>query len=211
MSKSQLSIFILSLFYFFGIIGIAIPTFRELFAMATPLTLILSLGFVLYNHENWDTKFVLAALFCGVVGYFSEVAGVATGLVFGEYSYGQTLGWQIFDVPIILTVNWLLLIYASAAVCNYFLGHLNIIIKAIICAALMVGLDFFIEPIAIALDFWSWEHEIVPLQNYIGWFVIAFFLQLIFLNVFNKSEKNIVAVVLFGWQVVFFGMLNLIL
>ena len=211
MSKSQLSIFILSLFYFFGIIGIAIPYCRELFAMATPLTLLLSLGLVLYNHEYWNKPFIYVSILCGLVGYFSEVAGVATGLVFGEYSYGQTLGWQIFDVPVILSVNWLLLIYASASVCNFLFGHLNIVLKAAICATLMVGLDFFIEPIAISLDFWSWKYDTIPLQNYLGWFLIAFLLQLIFLSVFNKAEKNIVAIVLFGWQIIFFGVLNLFL
>ena len=76
---------------------------------------------------------------------------------------------------------------------------------------LMVGLDFLIEPVAISLDFWSWEYDIIPLQNYIGWFVIAFILQLIFLNVLDKAEKNIVAVSLFGWQIMFFGVLNLFL
>ena len=75
----------------------------------------------------------------------------------------------------------------------------------------MVGLDFFIEPIAISLDFWSWKYDTIPLQNYLGWFLIAFLLQLIFLSVFNKAEKNIVAIVLFGWQIIFFGVLNLFL
>jgi putative membrane protein len=211
MNKSQLSIFIISLFYFFGIIGIAIPASRNLFAMATPLTLLLSLALVLYNHEHWNKPFIYFSIFCGLVGYFSEVVGVTTGLVFGEYSYGQTLGWQILDVPVILSVNWLLLIYTSAAVCSFLFGHFNLILKAAISAALMVSLDFLIEPIAISLDFWSWKYDTIPLQNYLGWFVIAFLLQLVFLNVFNKAEKNRVAIILFGWQIIFFGVLNLFL
>lgn len=211
MNKSQLSIFILSLFYFFGIIGIAIPISRNIFAMITPLTLLLSLSLVLYNHNSWNKPFIYAAIFCGIVGYLSEVIGVTTGLVFGEYSYGQTLGWQIFEVPIILSINWLLLIYTSASVCNFLFSHLNIVLKAAISATLMVGLDFFIEPIAIALDFWSWKYDTIPLQNYLGWLLIAFLLQLIFLNVFNKAEKNLVAIVVFGWQIIFFGILNLFL
>ena len=37
----------------------------------------------------------------------------------------------------------------------------------------MVGLDFLIEPVAISLDFWSWQGGQIPLQNYIMWFLIS--------------------------------------
>ena len=44
----------------------------------------------------------------------------------------------------------------------------------------MIFLDLLIEPIAPVLDFWAFEGENAPLQNYIGWTAVAIFLQSIF-------------------------------
>jgi putative membrane protein len=78
-------------------------------------------------------------------------------------------------------------------------------------ALLMVGLDVLIEPIAIELDFWTWAGGYVPFQNYVGWFVIAFVLQFAFHKAIPKDMTNHVAVILFGLQILFFGLLNLFL
>jgi putative membrane protein len=212
-TRELISVVILCLFYIFGVIGISfsIPFSSEFFVALTPFNLILSLALVLANHEEWSNKFIVVAVLCGVLGFFSEVAGVQTGLIFGEYEYGQTLGFQLFDVPVVLAVNWLMLIYAAAMVVSMFGRHLNIFVRVLMSALLMVGLDVLIEPIAIELDFWTWAGGDVPFQNYIGWFVIAFVLQFAFHKAIPKDMTNHVAVVLFGFQILFFGILNLFL
>lgn len=209
-NKTQFSILLLSLFYLFGIIGMSLP-FRMTFALLTPVNLLVSLILVLYHHQNWSNAFIGGAIFCGVAGYISEVAGVQTGLIFGTYKYGAALGWQCFDVPIVLAVNWLLLIYASAAVVNHFFSQRQLVFKALLSSVLMVALDVLIEPVAMKLDFWMWADGIIPIQNFIGWFVIAFLLQLVFFGVIEKGFKNNIAVLLFAWQVVFFGLLGFII
>jgi putative membrane protein len=30
----------------------------------------------------------------------------------------------------------------------------------------MTALDYFVEPVAMALGFWHWENDVIPLQNY---------------------------------------------
>jgi putative membrane protein len=40
-------------------------------------------------------------------------------------------------------------------------------------ACLLVLLDILIEPVAI-YNFWSWNETIVPIKNYIAWFIISF-------------------------------------
>ncbi|MGB0862682.1 MAG: carotenoid biosynthesis protein [Saprospiraceae bacterium] len=207
-TRELISVVILSLFYGFGTLGISLPITRDIFAVLTPFNLVLSLGLVLYNHKEWSNIFVITAILCGVIGYFSEVIGVQTGLIFGEYEYGNTLGFQLFEVPVILAINWLLLLYCSAMVVSMFGRHLNIFVRVLISAALMVGLDVLIEPVAIELDFWAWAGGNVPFQNYIGWFIIAFILQFTFHKATPKDATNHVAVILFGWQIVFFGVLN---
>jgi putative membrane protein len=66
-----------------------------------------------------------------------------------------------------------------------------------------VGLDLFIEPVAIAHGFWSWEGGAVPLRNYLGWFAVALPIQVFFARHFG-GVKNKVAVALFIFQLGFF-------
>jgi putative membrane protein len=209
-SMENISVITLVLFYTVGLIGLSLPI-RDNFALLTPLNLLISLGIVLANHKYWTKAFMSVFIFIFLGGFFSEIIGVQTGWVFGNYEYGQTLGFKLFNVPLILGVNWLMLIYASAMVVNLLWKRFPLVLKALIAALLMVGLDVLIEPVAMELDFWNWENGIIPFQNFIGWFVIAFALQLAFFSVISKKMNNHAAVVLFALQVVFFGTLNLIL
>ena len=67
----------------------------------------------------------------------------------------------------------------------------------------MVSLDFFIEPVAIHLDFWAWQNISIPVQNYWGWFLISFALNLFILKAKIFTENKIVFLML-SLQVLFF-------
>jgi putative membrane protein len=45
--------------------------------------------------------------------------------------------------------------------------------RVVAASLLMVALDLCIEPVAIALDFWTWQSDSVPIQNYLAWFITA--------------------------------------
>ena len=137
-----------------------------------------------------------------------EIIGTNTGLIFGEYAYGRTLGFQVGHVPLIIGVNWLMLVYATAAVVNSVAEKQHFVIKAALSAGLMVFLDFFIEPVAIRYDFWSWTDNIIPIQNYVAWFVIAFALLIVTHRIVLIKSKT--AIALFIAQLLFFVSLNII-
>jgi putative membrane protein len=169
---------ILSAFYISGIIGLSIPMVRSYFQMMTPFTLILSLVILLLFHSGWNRSFGLFAVLAMVLGYGSEVMGIHTGFPFGNYEYGQTLGFKLFEVPLVIGVNWLLLVYLTG---NLFAKKIkNDWLAACLAALLMVAIDFFIEPVAINLDFWSWEGNIIPISNYLGWLGVSFIIQLLY-------------------------------
>ena len=68
-----------------------------------------------------------------------------------------------------------------------------------LAALLMLGIDYIMEPVAIASDFWNWNGTIVPLWNYICWFLIAWILQIILKRgIFVESNKvfNLVFIIL---------------
>jgi len=80
------------------------------------------------------------------------------------------------------------------------------VLAAIFGAALMVGLDFLIEPVAVELDFWRWNQDSIPLSNYAGWFGVAFCLHIVYRKL-KFDRGNPLAKFLFGAMVVFFASL----
>lgn len=192
--------------YFFGIIGLQLPFSLEYFKALTPLNLLLTAAILFAFHTHWNRAF---GLFCGLTyltGFFVEVAGVATGALFGQYAYGPTLGLKWWNVPLIIGLNWLVLIYVTGIITAQF--SISKPVKALLASCLMVLLDIFIEPVAIAFDFWRWEGGQIPFRNYVAWFVISFILHLLFFYLPFRKE-NPAAKFLYLLQLVFFLILCL--
>lgn len=188
-----------------GVIGFW-SAYKQYFIMLTPLNLVLS-AFVLVNaHRDFKPGFWLFCAVCFLVGFVVELVGTQTGLLFGHYYYGNTLGWKIGNTPVIMGVNWLILVYSSGVVIHKF--KLPVWAKSTLAALIMVALDYLIEPVAMRYDFWHWQGGIIPLQNYLMWFVIAFGL-LVFFYRLNFEKENPLAIVLLGVQFAFFGALSI--
>jgi uncharacterized membrane protein len=208
-NRFPLAVFNLTVIYLVGIAGICFTDAEQQahFLKLTPLNLAVTTGFLLLFHKKWNSAFYFSAAALLLAGFFVEVAGVHTGMLFGNYNYGSTLGLKLLDVPLIIGLNWFLLVYGIAAV---FHKIQNIFVFAFVSAAVMTLLDVLIEPIAIKLDFWHWQDEIIPLQNFAAWFVVSFFLFYFFRTV-NGVTENRFALVVVVIQFIFFGMLNLLL
>ncbi len=200
---------ILIVLYAVGTVAFALKIHPE-FSRLTPLNLVISAAFALYFHQNWSSRMYFFAAACAVFGFTIEMIGVNTGLIFGHYTYDFALGVEIFNTPLSISVNWLLTTYCAATTVFYFLPQNNRWLNALIAAVLMVILDVLIEPVAMKTGMWSWENDIVPLKNYIGWFLTALPLQLIFFG-FQLGERNKVAVLLLFLQFIFFAVLGLLL
>jgi len=206
--KEETAIAILLIFYAVGIVGVALPIYED-FLLLTPLNLLLSLLLMLAHHPDWSWKTVFFLALCYVVGFAAELVGVQTGLLFGEYQYGPVLGPQVLGTPLMIGINWMLLAYAAGVCANYLLPDRHWMGRALVGAGLMVLLDWFIEPVAIRYDFWSWDGGQPPLQNYVGWFLVALPLQAVFARL-QGHIRNKVAVALLIIQLVFFLSLAII-
>ncbi|MFD2201636.1 carotenoid biosynthesis protein [Shivajiella indica] len=199
---------IISIFYVVGIIGMSIPLTRPIFQMLTPFHLLLNLGILLLFHLDWNKNFVVFSFFAFVLGFGSEAMGVHTGFPFGNYNYGPVLGIKLFEVPLMIGINWFILIYLSGQLFHKKIK--NDWLASVLGGGLMVAVDYLIEPVAMALDFWSWEMDIIPLSNYLGWFGVAFIIHMIYRkSVFQK--KNVISTYLLINLVLFFATLNYIL
>lgn len=220
-SKQYIATAIAILFHVVGILGILVFK-SDSIIRSTSLNLLLSFCLLLWTQENKNISFWLFTLLVLLVGFAVEVIGVNTGLLFGDYNYGDVLGIKFKQVPLIIGVNWFIVIYCSGigittllqkiikplastpAEPAPFLKAISVISDG---ATLAVIFDWLIEPVAIKLGFWKWNGDEVPLYNYICWFVISLLLMMAFrFSPFEKRNKFAINLLLI--QVMFFLILR---
>lgn len=172
--RLHISIAILVIFHAIGIGGVLLGEPSE-FLKLTPLNLLITLGLILFNQGNWKKSQLLPVVY--LLGHFIEVVGVNTGWPFGAYAYGEVFGPQLWNVPLVMGVNWLILIYASNAVAMLFTKTMWL--RASVAALFMVLLDYVLEPVAMTYDFWQWEGGQPPWENYASWLSIGFLISLL--------------------------------
>lgn len=198
---------LLFIFYAVGFAGFLFPQTRELMRSLIWVTLLLTLLVLLAYHKKWNREFALALLLTGLSGYLIEVAGVKTGLIFGHYRYGPTLGFSFWETPLMMTVTWASTLYICRQIAETVAK--DPLLVSILASALMVLLDFFIEPFAIANQMWVWNNGVVPVHNYIGWFVCGILLQYMYIRSV-KFPLNKLSLPLYLIQLGFFAGLYLL-
>jgi|TARA_B110000503_G_scaffold93375_1_gene140832 bisanhydrobacterioruberin hydratase len=206
-TNTTISIFIIWLFHLCGLLGILYGN-RELFIAFTPINLFVSFALLFINQVELDRKNLLAGLAIFLIGMISEILGVQYGFIFGDYIYLNNLGFKILGVPIMIGVNWIILTYITGSFSNYIFNN-NKKIAVVFGAILMVVLDLLIEPVAPELGFWAFDSIYVPLQNYIGWFIIGLFVQIIYHYSIDKKDTTFSFHLLLV-QFIFFTLLNFI-
>lgn len=220
-SKQQIAIAIAILFHSVGLAGILVFK-SDWVIQSTSFNLLLSMALLFWTQEDRNVFFWLFTLATMLTGIAVEIIGVNTGLLFGNYSYGEILGPKWKAVPLIIGVNWFIVIFCSGIAITTLLQKItkpidntaaepSPVIKAISVitdgATLAVAFDWLIEPVAIKLGFWKWEGNEVPLYNYVCWFVISLLLMSLFrISPFQKQNKFAIPLLLI--QAMFFLILR---
>ncbi|MEM1214272.1 MAG: carotenoid biosynthesis protein [Bacteroidota bacterium] len=155
-----------------------------------------------------DQRLWIWAVITYACTFFIEVAGVATGAIFGAYAYGPTMWIQWLEVPLIIAVNWTLLIMAMSQLATRFTQSPWLL--ALLTGVFIMIYDYFIEPVAIRLDYWTWAAVDIPLQNYLAWGVIAMVLSYP-LHRLQIRYQNPALLVYAAAQLVFFVGLQILL
>lgn len=217
--------------YGVGLAGMLLPFSRELFITITPLNLIFAALFLFYRQ--WPARRVLiTGLAVFVASFLVEAVGVNTGRIFGSYSYGRALGPMIWNTPVIIGLNWFVLIYCTNVISRKlwelmperitvrqnvglksgFIAGRHVALKSafiIITGSLMMVLyDLLLEPAAIRLDMWSWEGGIIPLRNYAAWFLFSALFHSV-VRLAGEEKINSRALPLFAVQIGFFAVIDL--
>lgn len=205
--RFMLSIGLMSIIYTVGIILLLKAGRTGSLIELTPFTILLTTLLLLLNHEYWNKKIVLTIITIALLGLGIEIIGINTGVPFGDYTYSSVLGIQLYGTPILIGVNWLMLVYSSVMIMHQFIS--TIWLKALLASLLMVLLDIFIEPVAIDWNMWTWKMTSVPVQNYITWGIAAFIFSLILSFQLKNLNKNKMAIPVILWQFLFFVILGI--
>ena len=202
--KQWILLAIIVIFHTVGFIGLQSVS-RAYFLSLSPLNLVLSFTCLLLSYSRLTYRLLRAILVIGIAGFTAEFIGVHTQLLFGEYHYGNNLGFKLAGIPLLIAINWVMLSFSAIAIVVSL--RTSVLVKALLSAILMTLLDFFIEPVAINSDFWSWANGIIPMYNYVCWFVLSFILHFWLLKR-GVVEQNTVGIGLYVVLVLFFGLLN---
>jgi putative membrane protein len=204
LSKESIIVMVLVIFYSVGIVGLLLPSTHDSFLPLSFFNLLLSFTLLILARKKSLLLLLLFSLVCIFYGYFVELIGTKTALLFGHYSYGANLGTKIEGVPLVIGVNWAILVITSSSLTNMI--RVNQWTKIILAAALMTLLDFLIEPVAIKSDFWHWKNGAIPIYNYVCWFLVSLPIIAVYFKL-NLAETNKVNNSLFVLLIVFFALL----
>lgn len=200
----NIPVYIILVTHLFGLIGLSFDYTREFFLILTPYHLLLTSSLI-FLVKFYKLRFYFSFLIIFSLGFFIEALGVEYDFIFGSYQYGDVLGFKYMNVPLIIALNWFLLVFSSRGLANSFFS--NPIFQIFCATILMVLLDFFIEPVAINLGFWYWQSIDVPLLNYIMWFIISLIMQII-ISKSSGSIPNRFAASIYFSQLLFFIILS---
>jgi len=198
----------LLLCYFSGLIGISLAEYQNLFLPLTPFNLLLTLIVFYKVNKDFSTRFLFLSCLIFLIGFCVEAIGVATGVLFGSYAYGNLFGFKVFETPVIIGVNWLFLALSAYGVVQYFSKKAFYLI--LFPPLIMTALDFLVEPVAMELGFWHWENDIIPFQNYLMWFATSLIIHGLIYFFRPKIDSKISFIVL-AIQILFFGILNIVI
>ena len=187
----------------YGLMYSQMQYYRDL----TYVNLILTFILFIVGGFRFDKNYLLVTIGLVAITFFIEVIGVKTKAIFGYYDYTDTLGPRFLEVPLVIGFNWAVLILSCAAIVNKV--YTGIITKAAIGASLMTIFDVVLEPVAFKYSYWQWDIKQVPTQNYIAWWIISFVLLLAVFK-FLKNADNRMGYWVYGVQILFFSLLNLL-
>jgi lycopene beta-cyclase len=118
-------------------------------------------------------KTVRALLIVATLSWAVEFLGSSTGFPFGSYDYTERLQPQLFHVPLLIPMAWLMMLAPSWAVACLLVGRDRGFVFALVSGVAITAWDLFLDPQMVAWGLWVWEQPGgyfgIPWVNYAGW------------------------------------------
>lgn len=183
----QVAIGFLWIIHLSAIIGIALG-YETFFFPKSPFTMV----YIMFMMVWWFpvNKIYTIGLFfiCFAIGMLTEWIGIHTAWLFGDYRYLNNLGIKLDGVPLLIGVNWGILVFITHILAGHY--YKNKWLRAMLGATLMVIMDYFLEQICAHAGFWEFTNG-AGWYNYICWFAIGYVLQLLASRFQLQGDKRV--------------------
>jgi uncharacterized membrane protein len=190
--------------------------FGEHTTLLTPFIVVITivwLFLVYYSYKKYGTKRTIIYFLPIIIAtLFIESAGVASGRYYysGYIIYLSVVGGA---VPLIIILAWSVNLFLFMNMGKYFIStvyqkqnYLQIIFISLAAGIFGVCLDLLEDPIAHYNNWWIWTTSLegikffnVPILNFIGWFVLIFFISMATLLIersrFSENRKVLLSIV----------------
>jgi uncharacterized membrane protein len=141
---------------------------------------------------TWDAaKTMWIAALVATLGWAAEALGSCTGFPFGDYSYTDALQPQLFHVPLIIPLAWLMMLPPSwgvaQAISNRIRPHWRTLAFIALSALAITAWDLFLDPQMVAWGLWKWHNPSglfgIPWSNYLGWLLVSALITFLFTGI----------------------------
>lgn len=146
--------------------------------------------YALIQHIGYK-KGVLILIVLSIIPVLIETLAIITGFPYGDFKYGESLGWLLFDlVPPTISFAYLPILLGSIFVASRITK--KFLQLSVLASLFNLLVDLVIDPAAVHIGFWSYTTKGfffgVPLSNFIGWILTGcIYVGLFYLMVGEES------------------------
>ena len=116
-----------------------------------------------------------------VLSWTAEALGSHTGFPFEAYSYTDVLQPQIFNVPLLIPLGWLIMLPpawgVAQAITNRKKTRWRFPVFVSLSALAMTAWDLLVDPLMVTWGMWVWDapgiYFGIPWGNFLGWLLTA--------------------------------------
>lgn len=196
------AVILLMIIYMASLVGFTTPHQQAWYLYYTPYFILLNAFLLFVYHKEWNKSMVYFGAATLLLSFSIETLAIQTNNIYGNYSFGKTLGFSLLGVPLVLPIYYLVNSLSTACIVDKF-PLKNIWLQSSMGALMMIVLTGFIHQVASPLDFWFIEGEHASFRFLTVSFLVGFVLQYLFLRL-KISTKNPMAVYVYGGLLIFF-------
>lgn len=200
-------ILVIYIYFLAGVLWHFLDFSRAIVLSLTPYTLFLTSILVIYfGNKKIEMKLISWLFGTFIITMLIEILGVKSGSIFGNYSYGSILGLKYYGVPLVIGVNWTIVIYGLYTISDKIISQ-SIILKSFLVGVMAVLFDLMLEPVAVRLTYWNWQTVSIPVQNYLSWFLISASASFMGAKIKIKTDNTLIIHYLLAQYLFFFLLL----